>query len=237
MDTDILTMQRLRLREIVALEALDDSELESLARRCEWKELGPGEAIIIQDDQTDGVFFLCSGTAITTILSSDGREVAYERIPCGEVIGEIAALDGGPRSSYVMAETGCVVAVLPGEAFRTLVTTNAQICMAIYKRLCRTSRYLMNRLYNSQLVSMKDRIVMEVLKEAHQQAPGSNVVELASPPTHAELARRAGTHREAVTKHIASLRQAGLLGGARRQIIIPDLAALEATLESSDSRT
>lgn len=232
MDHERESLRRLRLRRVTILAALDDARLDELVSDCEWTEIPSGHAIIVQDDPSDRVAFLVEGEAATTVTASDGREVAYEQITSPQLVGEIAALDGGQRSSTVIADADCVVAWLDGAAFRDLMGSEPTVALAVCRRLCGTARYLMDRLYNTQLVPMNDRILMELVKVAQKHSADGVSANVLSAPTHSELAHRAGTHREAVTKLIAILRKEGILAGSRRTLVVPDIPALENKIES-----
>jgi len=55
---------------------------------------------------------------------------------------------------------------------------------------------------------------------------GDGRVVVSPPPTHAELAARISTHREAVTKILNALARDGLIGRSQGAIILSDVAAL-----------
>ena len=59
------------------------------------------------------MFFIIQGTVRVVNYSLSGREITLDDLPEGYYFGELAALDGAPRSASVMALSDCLVAALP----------------------------------------------------------------------------------------------------------------------------
>ena len=82
-------------------------------------------------DPSDEVFFITAGEAHVTIYSHAGKVVSFGELGSGEVFGEYAAIDHGPRSASVEARTSCLVASMPADAFRTLLETQPTVTLAV----------------------------------------------------------------------------------------------------------
>jgi predicted acylesterase/phospholipase RssA/CRP-like cAMP-binding protein len=81
---------------------LDREAEEELARRVEWLELAPGEALFRQRDAADALFVLMEGI-LAAWADADGTETFLNEIAAGETIGEIALIGGAPHSATVRA--------------------------------------------------------------------------------------------------------------------------------------
>lgn len=72
----------------------------------------------IEPEASNTMFFIISGEVRVTIYSLAGKVVSFRELGPGEVFGEYPAIDRGPRSASVEARSSCLVATLPGAAFR-----------------------------------------------------------------------------------------------------------------------
>ena len=73
---------------------------------------------------------------------------------------------------------------------------------------------------------MKNRIHAELLRLAREQEPSDNRADISPVPTHADIASRVSTHREAVTRELNGLIQSGLLAKKKRTLTVTDLLRL-----------
>ena len=75
---------------------------------------------------------------------------------------------------------------------------------------------------------MRKRIQAELLRLAHEAAPGHKCAMIFPAPTHAELASRVSTHREAVTRGLGELARAGIIEKRGGTLVIRDVETLAA---------
>ncbi|MDA0338391.1 MAG: cyclic nucleotide-binding domain-containing protein [Proteobacteria bacterium] len=80
------------------LAALDQGALDALAVRCGWKAYDKGEQILSRDSDSGEVYFVVDGEVGVVNFSLGGCEIAYTSIGDGNYFGEMAAIDGEPRS-------------------------------------------------------------------------------------------------------------------------------------------
>lgn len=66
-------------------------------------EVSEGHDLFQQGDPGDALYFILSGRLEVSVLSADGRELTLNAMGTGEVLGEIALLDHGPRTATVSA--------------------------------------------------------------------------------------------------------------------------------------
>ena len=91
-------------------------ERRTVARHMQIAELPAGADLVIEGEVGDALFLILSGEAV---VLRDGVEV--NRVGEGSYFGELAILDGSPRSATVRAESDVTVAVLGIRMFRTLL--------------------------------------------------------------------------------------------------------------------
>jgi len=91
------------LGNIKILSELSPDERRDFEMSCRWRRFAPGEQIIDQQDESRDVYFITRGRVRVVSFTIDGKEVALEDLREGDFFGELAAIDGKPRSSSVMA--------------------------------------------------------------------------------------------------------------------------------------
>ena len=200
------------------------SEIE---RRLHRVRAGKGRALVEKGTRSTDVFFLVDGQAQVLLYSSNGREVCVNTIGPGDVIGEIAALDGEPRSASVVASTDIEVLVMRTSDFMACVDSSPAAGVWLARRLATSVRRLTEQVFELSALNVRTRIHCELLRLAQKAEPHNGGIEVRPAPTHAELANRIGTHREAVTREMHALSDMGIIRYSRRVLTILDLARLE----------
>lgn len=214
------------LAGIAIFTHLSPHALAALHRRCTLHRYEPGEAIVDYLDQTDEVFFIISGEVRVTIYSLVGKVVSFRELGPGEVFGEYPAIDRGSRSASVEAHTSCQVATLPGTAFRELLQSEPVVALAMLPQLVTKIRALTTRVYEFSTLAVSNRIQAELLRLASLGVKDGNGARIIPAPTHTEIAARVSTHREAVTRELASLSRVGLVEREKNALLVTDLERL-----------
>jgi CRP-like cAMP-binding protein len=218
--------QRSSLKGIAIFSAITPDAIERVERRCAWKRYVPGELVLDYLDASDDVFFLTLGEVRVTIHSSAGKPVSFRELSAGEVFGEFPAIDGGPRSASVEARTNCLIASIPGSSFRELLRTEPGLAYALLPRMVKMIRALTTRVYEFSTLAVNNRIQAELLRLASSGPPDSNTARIVPAPTHAEIASRLSTHREAVTRELNRLSRIGIIERRGGTLLVKDFDRL-----------
>ncbi len=205
--------------------------LEDIARRCRVRHFGAGEHVLHHHDTSSELFFVLEGRVRVLLYSPSGRDVSFRDLNTGEVFGELAAIDGGPRAASVVANTDATLAVMSRADFTALITSHPSVAQALLRHLVALIRRYSQRVYELSTLGVEERIRIELLRLAWEAAHGDRGVELRPAPTLADLASLAGTTREAVSREIARLTRAGLVKRNGRSLLVHDIARLSATVE------
>ncbi|MFT3810475.1 MAG: Crp/Fnr family transcriptional regulator [Micropepsaceae bacterium] len=183
-----------------------------------------GRLLLAAGADSSDVFCLLEGRAHIALHSPQGREVPVRELEPGDVFGELAALDGGPRSASVVAITGVRLAVMQRKDFLACLQASPEASLWLARRLGAEVRRLTERVFELSALSMRARLHAELLRLARVAAPA---VIVSPAPTHEDLARRIGATREAVTRELRELTRAGVIASAKRRIEFLDFARLE----------
>src|SRR5471032_309370 len=128
-------MQR-SLAAVDLFATLKDEARQALERRCAWRRWAAGEQIIDRETTSNDVYFVVSGRARVVDYSDTGhREVIFDEIEPGGYFGELAAIDGEPRSANIVAAEETVTALLSGEAFIETLFQHREVGLAFMRRM------------------------------------------------------------------------------------------------------
>jgi CRP/FNR family transcriptional regulator, cyclic AMP receptor protein len=211
-------------------EVLPSALAEALAARAARVVARKGQMLIAQGSDADEVYVIQSGRVAVSVFSANGREIHLRDMGPGRLLGEIAAMSGLPRSACVVVTEDATLALVSAAVFRDFLRDVPGAGLWMATQLVSRVRNLTEK--SSELASLpvSARIVSELLRLAAGARDGDACV-IVSLPTHAELASRIGTHREAVTRELRQLAREGLVSQAGRRLEIHSLPRLVAALE------
>jgi len=206
--------------------SLGAGERRRLATRCHGRLYPAGRQILSHHDAGTEVCFVVSGRVRVTIYSVSGKEITFRDQGPGEMFGELSAIDGEPRSAYVVALDDALVVSIPAAAFWEAIREHPPVAAATLRRLTRLVRLLSDRVFEFSTLGVKNRIHAELLRLARDGAAEDGAAVIAPAPTHADIASRVSTHREAVTRELNALAHAGVLEKRRGALVIRDVDRL-----------
>ncbi|WP_281078706.1 Crp/Fnr family transcriptional regulator [Variovorax paradoxus] len=217
----------LALRQIALLAGLSDQRLDQLAQQCLWHSVAAGKPLLLRAEQQGEVFLLVSGRVRVTTYSANGRQVTFRDSEAGEHFGDIAAIDGGPRSADVVTLEPCVVASLDRAAFLALLRDEPLVAERVMQRLAALVRQLSERVIDLSTLGVQNRLHAELLRLARGAGFDGNQARLEPAPRHAALASQISTNREQVTRELNALVRSGVLRKDGRALVLEDAGRLE----------
>jgi CRP/FNR family cyclic AMP-dependent transcriptional regulator len=115
-------------------------EFNALARTAKVHRFAPGELLVEEGEQAVAFYVLCRGQADVVKGVGQEREQVVGHLTEGDFFGEMALLDGFPRSAGVRAASECECLVLLRWDFLALVKTSPEVALAILPVLSRRLR-------------------------------------------------------------------------------------------------
>jgi CRP-like cAMP-binding protein len=221
------------LADIAIFRELAPDVVAALSRRCRWRRYGAGQTILQYQDEGRDVFFILQGRVCAIYYSASGREVRFSDIPAGELFGEFAAIDGEPRTADIVSVTDTLIASMSAELFWEVLRSHDSVCAAILRRLTGITRANQRRVVEFSTLPVRSRLHAELIRMARMNAPDGGSAIISPAPTHAEIASRISTHREAVTRELNELARAKLIAKRGSDLIIHDTGTLESLIEAS----
>jgi CRP-like cAMP-binding protein len=112
---------------------VDPGLLLAIADRCEELTVPADELLFAAGDPGGAMFVILEGEA--AVRTDDGRTLST--VGAGDVLGELAALDGAPRSASVIAQSDLVALRLPAELLLELAVTRAAVGQSLLRLVAR----------------------------------------------------------------------------------------------------
>lgn len=221
------------LRAVPLFSEMSDGVLAAIAADFIVQHFGEGELVIGHTDPSFDVLLLMSGTARVSLYSADGQRVGFREMTRGMMFGEISAIDGLPRSASVEAGEPCIIARLPRKRFLALIEDHPGFAMAVARQLAGHVRRLTTRVFEFSTMAVRQRLRAELLRLAGPPEAGGDSALIQNLPTHAELASRISTHREAVSREMAWLDGEGHIVKQGRKLLIPSVNRLRSLVDAS----
>ena len=123
------------------LRSLSTEQLGTLLRAASRRELASGDVIITQGDpESEFAVLLLSGVLKVAMVSASGREIILNYCAPGELVGEIALLDSGPRTASVSAAAPSSVLILSSSTFVETLLESPGSAVAVMRELARRVR-------------------------------------------------------------------------------------------------
>lgn len=169
-----------------------------------------GQVIFLRDDAPRDLFVVRKGRVRLSILSSEGRELSLAHATEGDVFGEIALLDGRPRTANATALTQVHALSLSRSALLTLMEARPRIAIAAIAFLCERLRSTDTKMEAIALYPIEARLARFLLSAVQLQSPGvqGKVSSLSLDMSQGELALLLGASRPKVNKALATLEEA-----------------------------
>lgn len=229
--TDPGSAERSVLASFELFEDLDPAVLPPIEQAGRYRRFSAQEQIVDRDALSADVFFIVSGRVRVVAYSVSGREIAFDDLVAGQYFGEIAAIDGGPRSAGVMAAEDTLVLSLPRRQFLNILADHPQVAMRVVRRLAWIVRNANERIMDLSTLAANNRVQAELLRQARSDSTMRNTAVIQPIPIHSEIASRVSTTRETVARVLNELARRGIVERTRTALIIRDVPRLQTMVQ------
>lgn len=223
----IAASERSALADIELFKDFDPAALGQIEQACRYRRFSAQEQIIDRDAASSDVFFIIRGHARVVAYSVSGREITFADLRAGDYFGEIAAIDGQPRSAGVMAVEDSVLLSLPRRQFINMLEDYPQVAMRVMRRLALIVRNATERIMDLSTLAANNRVQAELLRQARSDKTLRNIAVIEPIPIHSDIASRVSTTRETVARVLNELARKGILERTRTALVIRDVPRLQ----------
>lgn len=213
------------LRSVPLFAELDDAELERFSRVAIPRSYPEGTRVFHEGDHSDACYIVKSGTFRVTREHPDGRAITLATLGEGDIVGELAMLDGEVRSASVetLGGDGELLA-LPASDVRALLERHPEITVKFVAALTRRLRAANERISRQSFQTVPSRVAGVLSQMVAEEGEEGRQVTIRM--NQADLAQLAGTSRESVSRFLADLERSGVVKAGRGQVTILEPARL-----------
>ena len=192
---------------------LDAQQRSDVAKAMRDVSFTAGQVIFSRGDPGRDVYLVLDGKVRISVVTVEGRELAFSMATFGSIFGEIAALDGGTRTAFATATTAVKAATLSHVEFKRFTTTMPALGEAVIKLLCRRLRDADQQLEGVALHRIEVRLARYLVGLIQQHDPhfksARAVLEIGM--SQSELALLIGATRPKVNAALAALEDTGAI--------------------------
>lgn len=203
------------LKNIDLFADLPESAADALLR-CAKQHKYPKNSIIVTEGDTHSNFYIVvSGRLKVFVNGDDGRQLVLNWLEPGDYFGELALIDGAPRSASVMTLESTVLQIISQHDFQQLLAGDHTASLAMMKALARRVRNLTNSVRDLALLDVYSRVA-NLLQQRAIHEGGQSTIKL----THQEVADMVGASREMVSRIMRELAVGGYIEQTTGSIVL-----------------
>jgi len=212
---------------------LPEETLGKVAALANRRSCNKNTLIFAQGEDGDALYGIASGQVRISATEPGGREVHIREFGPGDTFGEIAILDGGPRTASATAIADTQLFVIQRPQFLTLLEAEPQLAAHLLTVLCERLRWTSELVEDAAFLDLPGRIAKRLLQLGEQHGiSGDGGTEVII--SQSELGEFFGVTRQIVNTHLQKWRGKGWVELGRGRVIIRDADALTDLSEPDD---
>jgi CRP-like cAMP-binding protein len=217
------------LKKIPLLQDISHDSIHKLVAHIELKEVRRRQVVYLPGDPGQTVFFVNGGRVKISKVTRDGKELTLAYRGPGDIFGELAMIDGGPREEMAEAMENALISELPRQEFERIVQKEATVGYKLTKIVASRRREVENKIeqlifkdVNAKLAELLLRLASEYgIEDARGTLVSLKI-------THQEMANLIGSTRETVSLTLSQFKRKGLIQTDGRKVILADREGLRA---------
>lgn len=213
-----------------ATDWLTATDLAALRELGAHRTLPAGSTLFLEGDAPYDLVIVESGEVKLVTTAPNGQETLLDVLGAGEVLGELSAIDGSPRSATAVALTRIELTSIPVDRFLTYLREHPSSTVALLAVVVRRLRLSNRRASEYATSDALGRVCarLDELADRFGSAVSGAGVRIDLPINQTELAQWCGLSREAVVKALRKLRDLGWVSTTDGAITVEDRAAVRA---------
>ncbi|WP_313526322.1 Crp/Fnr family transcriptional regulator [Shinella sp.] len=200
-------------RSFPIFEGFSKETIGEIASIATWRRWPAGTVIFQRGDEGTYLIVLVSGRIKLSLITPQGKELSLRQLEAGSILGEMAILDGQPRSADATSVTATEGYVIAKRDFLDVLTRNPTAAHAIIHYLCTKLRETTEQLETIALYDLDSRVArffLATLRNIHgDELPDSANLQLSL--SQGEIASIVGASRPKINRSILALEEAGAI--------------------------
>jgi CRP/FNR family transcriptional regulator, cyclic AMP receptor protein len=200
---------------------LDQADLAALGARLRHRRYARGEAVFLKGDPGTSLCIVETGRVKLGFTSVEGRAVIFDLLGPGEEFGELALLDGEPRSADAVAVEASKLLLLDRDEFVRYLENHARLGLQLMSILSRRLRRDAELIQDAVFLDVPARVARTLLRLAIDDlSAGQTGVRRTPRLIQSDLAGMVGTTRETLNKWLATYESQGLIRLEKGGIVV-----------------
>ena len=204
------------------LERVTIERIASLASRRTYKS---DSVVFMRGDPGDALYGVVTGRVRISASAPGGKEISLNVMDPGDAFGEIALLDGRPRTAAATTLAPTELIVIRRDQFLELLQREPKLAVHLIELLCKRVRWTSEQMEDSSLLSAPARLAKRVIGLASTQGratPAGPQLKI----SQEQLAQFLGLSRQIVNKHLQTWKRKGWISLGRGSIVVANEKAL-----------
>jgi CRP/FNR family cyclic AMP-dependent transcriptional regulator len=217
------------LKKIPLFEDLGEETLQSLCKQVELREIRRRQVVYLPGDPGSAIYFVNGGRVKVSKVTRDGKELTLAYRGPGEIFGELALIDGGPREEMAEAMENTTISEIARIAFEQIIEREGLIGYRLTRVVAQRRRDVENKIEQLVFKDVNAKLAELLLRLAAEygidDARGTLVT---LKITHQEMANLIGSTRETVSLTLSQFKRKGLIHADGRKVILANREGLRA---------
>ena len=223
------------LKGVSIFSGLSEQEFAFLTSHLLQRKYAAGELIFGEGDPCAGLYVVQSGNVRIYKSSASGREQVLSIDGPGSSIAELPVFDGGTYPASAQAVSDSTLLFFSRQDFQSLCLQHPRVALRVLQVIGGRLRRLVGIIEELSFTTVRHRLASFLLRLAQKEGKRTpEGVEIIVPVSNQELASQIGTVRELVSRNLSRLQAEGMIKIDGRSVIVCNLKALEAELQSEN---
>lgn len=222
MQTDAAVETEHSLSGIRLFAGMPEEALNAVEDQCRWVKVGSGQTVIARDDTSEQIVFVVDGTIRVTSYSDDSGETVLGEVTAGGLFGDLSAINSSDCAAEVVGDKAGLVAIMSGEAFRTVLMDHPPIAIRHVEQLAGELKTQNCDSGQTSGLQPRQRVFAELIQLAVPNPVGDGSWLIDKVPNHDEIASRSSTEKTEVAMAIGTLARDGIIERKHRTLVIRD---------------
>src|SRR5882757_1341856 len=216
------------LRNHPLFSDLPPAVIEHLGSYMKTRKVARGSSIFAKGDPGTGLMGVLTGSVKVSVASAEGKDIVLNIFREGEIFGEIALLDGRPRTADATAMSDCELIVIERRDFVPFLSDHPDVTIKFIEILCSRLRRTSEQVQDVTFLNLPTRLaktLLELTANSEAAAPKHKVA-----ITQREISQIIGRSRESTNKQLRVWAKRGWIrlerGGV--SVLAPDKLAAAA---------
>ncbi len=215
------------LKGVDLFSPLSDGQIEMIAPFVIEKNYSKGDIVLREDDSSGQSLFIIAKGEVKVILTAEGgREAILATLKQGEFFGEMAILDGEPRSATVRTVEDSRILTIRRDDFLSTVKKHPDLALTLLAEMSRRLRKSNRQISSLALMKVYGRVAATILKMVEasgvraKSKEGKNIIIVRDRPTQQSIAEMSGTTRETVSRVLNYFQKKGYIAIDGKDLLI-----------------